>query len=57
VLGDWREKGDEVRFGEATESVVRRASDYTRQFYILIAGDSTALCRCLRRSEISFGKT
>ena len=32
TLGDWRQKGDEMRFGEATESVLR-VSDYTQRFY------------------------
>lgn len=31
-LGDWRQKGDEMRFGEATESVLR-VSDYTQRYY------------------------
>jgi len=31
-LGDWRQKGDEIRFGEATESVLR-VSDYTQRYY------------------------
>jgi EpsI family protein len=31
-LGDWRQKGSEMRFGEATESVLR-VSDYTQRFY------------------------
>jgi EpsI family protein len=33
TLGDWRQKGDEIRFGEATESVLR-VSDYTQRFYV-----------------------
>jgi len=32
TLGDWRQKGDEMRFGEATESVLR-VSDYTQRYY------------------------
>ncbi len=32
-LGDWRQKGSEMRFGEATESVLR-VSDYTQRFYL-----------------------
>jgi exosortase D (VPLPA-CTERM-specific) len=36
-LGDWRQKGDEIRFGEATESVLR-VSDYTQRFYSLPDG-------------------
>lgn len=36
-LGDWRQKGDEMRFGEATESVLR-VSDYTQRFYTLSDG-------------------
>lgn len=32
TLGDWRQKGDEMRFGEQTESVLR-VSDYTQRFY------------------------
>lgn len=31
-LGDWRQKGAEMRFGEATESVLR-VSDYTQRYY------------------------
>ncbi len=31
-LGEWRQKGDEMRFGEATESVLR-VSDYTQRYY------------------------
>ena len=31
-LGDWRQKGDEIRFGEQTESVLR-VSDYTMREY------------------------
>lgn len=31
-LGDWRQKGDEMRFGEATESILR-VSDYTQRYY------------------------
>jgi EpsI family protein len=31
-LGEWRQKGDEMRFGEATESVLR-ATDYTQRYY------------------------
>jgi exosortase D (VPLPA-CTERM-specific) len=37
VLGDWRQKGDEIRFGEATESVLR-VSDYTMREYLLPDG-------------------
>lgn len=36
MLGDWKQKGDEIRFGEATESVLR-VSDYTMREYV--AGD------------------
>lgn len=32
TLGDWRQKGGEMRFGEATESVLR-VSDYTQRYY------------------------
>jgi len=32
ALGDWRQKGEEMRFGEATESVLR-VSDYTQRYY------------------------
>lgn len=32
TLGNWRQKGDEMRFGEATESVLR-VSDYTQRYY------------------------
>ncbi len=32
-LGDWRQKGDEIRFGEQTESVLR-ATDYTMREYV-----------------------
>jgi EpsI family protein len=32
TLGDWRQKGDEIRFGEATESVLR-VTDYTQRYY------------------------
>ncbi len=32
-LGDWRQKGGEIRFGEATESVLR-VSDYTMREYL-----------------------
>ena len=31
-LGEWRQKGDAMRFGEATESVLR-VSDYTQRYY------------------------
>ena len=31
-LGEWRQKGDEMRFGEATESILR-ATDYTQRYY------------------------
>ena len=34
TLGDWRQKGDEMRFGEATESVLR-VTDYTQREYLL----------------------
>ncbi|MBK8809707.1 MAG: EpsI family protein [Acidobacteria bacterium] len=37
TLGDWRQKGGEIRFGEATESVLR-ASDYTMREYLLTDG-------------------
>ncbi len=33
TLGDWRQKGGEIRFGEATESVLR-VSDYTMREYL-----------------------
>lgn len=33
-LGDWRQKGSAMRFGEATESVLR-VSDYTQRYYSL----------------------
>src|SRR5438045_362154 len=36
-LGDWRQKGDEMRFGEQTESVLR-ATDYTQRYYSLPDG-------------------
>jgi len=36
-LGDWRQKGDEIRFGEQTESVLR-VSDYTMREYFSPAG-------------------
>ncbi len=32
TLGGWRQKGDAMRFGEATESVLR-VSDYTQRYY------------------------
>ncbi len=32
-LGDWRQKGGEIRFGEATESVLR-VTDYTMREYL-----------------------
>lgn len=32
TLGEWRQKGDEMRFGEATESILR-ATDYTQRYY------------------------
>jgi len=32
TLGDWRQKGDELRFTAATESVLR-VSDYTQRYY------------------------
>jgi exosortase D (VPLPA-CTERM-specific) len=34
TLGNWRQKGDEMRFGEQTESVLR-VSDYTQREYRL----------------------
>ncbi len=34
TLGDWRQKGDEMRFGEQTESVLR-VTDYTQREYLL----------------------
>ena len=34
TLGEWRQKGDAMRFGEATESVLR-VSDYTQRYYTL----------------------
>ena len=37
TLGDWRQKGEPLRFGEATESVLR-VSDYTQRFYALPDG-------------------
>ncbi len=37
TLGDWRQKGDEIRFGEATESVLR-VSDYTMREYLSADG-------------------
>ncbi len=37
ALGDWRQKGDPLRFGEATESVLR-VSDYTQRYYTLPDG-------------------
>ena len=33
TLGEWRQKGDEMRFGEQTESVLR-VSDYTQRYYV-----------------------
>lgn len=36
-LGDWRQKGDEMRFGAATESVLR-VSDYTQRYYTSVDG-------------------
>lgn len=36
-FGDWRQKGDEMRFGEQTESVLR-VSDYTQRYYSLPDG-------------------
>ena len=36
-LGNWRQKGDEIRFGEATESVLR-VSDYSQRYYSLPDG-------------------
>ncbi|MBS1797117.1 MAG: EpsI family protein [Acidobacteria bacterium] len=32
MLGEWRQKGDEMRFGPQTESVLR-VTDYTQRFY------------------------
>jgi EpsI family protein len=37
TLGEWRQKGDAMRFGEATESVLR-VSDYTQRYYALPTG-------------------
>lgn len=37
TLGDWRQKGNEIRFGEQTESVLR-TSDYTMREYLLPNG-------------------
>lgn len=37
ALGDWRQKGDEIRFGPATESVLR-VSDYSMREYQLPDG-------------------
>lgn len=37
TLGDWRQKGSEIRFGEQTESVLR-VSDYTMREYLLPNG-------------------
>ena len=37
TLGEWRQKGDELRFSEATESVLR-VSDYTQRYYSLPDG-------------------
>ncbi|CAN5700355.1 hypothetical protein BH24ACI2_BH24ACI2_15430 [soil metagenome] len=36
-LGDWRQKGDEIRFSEQTESVLK-TSDYTMREYTLPDG-------------------
>jgi EpsI family protein len=36
-LGEWRQKGDAMRFGEATENVLR-VSDYTQRYYSLPDG-------------------
>jgi EpsI family protein len=36
-IGDWRQKGGEIRFGEQTESVLR-VSDYTMREYLLPDG-------------------
>ena len=36
-LGDWRQKGNEIRFGEQVESVLR-VSDYTMREYLLPSG-------------------
>ncbi|HEY0461986.1 MAG TPA: EpsI family protein [Pyrinomonadaceae bacterium] len=36
-LGEWRQKGDAMRFGEATENVLR-VSDYTQRYYSLPNG-------------------
>lgn len=37
TLGEWRQKGGEIRFGEQTESVLR-VSDYTMREYLLPNG-------------------
>lgn len=37
TLGDWRQKGGEIRFGEATESILR-VSDYTMREYLFSNG-------------------
>ncbi len=37
TLGEWRQKGDEIRFGEQTEAVLR-ATDYTMREYNLPDG-------------------
>jgi EpsI family protein len=42
TLGDWRQQGEEMRFGEATESVLR-VSDYTQRYYSLPDGRSANL--------------
>ena len=36
-LGDWRQKGSEIRFGEATESVLK-TTDYTMREYFMPDG-------------------
>ena len=42
VLGDWRQKGSEIRFDAATETVLR-ATDYTMREYTLPNGRSANL--------------
>jgi EpsI family protein len=37
ILGEWRQKGDEIRFGEQTESVLK-TTDYTMREYLLPNG-------------------
>ncbi len=41
-LGDWRQKNDEIRFSEQTESVLR-TTDYTMREYVLPDGRSANL--------------